>query len=290
MLFLPPPAQCKHGIAQWAASVKMFVTTREELWLARAPGGGKSGGGGSRLPTDENKLIAKKFKSRPSTQAEVRDCAAELAPADIGSIVASHKEIHFGRVCVNSVTAKNFTVTNDLQRAVLVSLGRLEPELSKSGPGAQVLPAGATAGFDIVFQSASECHFKKQVQYIVNERHTFKCTVTAEVVPIEVKLSTLELKMAFPDDSLDIATSETISLTNPGNASAEFFWAARGPFAVTPEQGKLEPFSSCDVLVTWQPTATQKNLAKLALHVPGGEDQELSVVGELPEVSAKPPT
>ena len=110
-----------------------------------------------------------------------------------------------------------------------------------------------------------------------------KFTITAEVVPIEVKLSTTELKMAFADDSLDIATAEVITMANPGNAAAEFFWASRPPFTITPEQGQIEPFSTQEVMVTWQPSASSKNAAKVALHVRGGVDQEISVFGDLPE-------
>ena len=145
------------------------------------------------------------------------------------------------------------------------------------------MPAGATAGFDIVFMSPGEMSFKKQLQWIINEKHVSKFTITAEVVPIEVKLSTTELKMAFADDSLDIATAEVITMANPGNAAAEFFWASRPPFTITPEQGQIEPFSTQEVMVTWQPSASSKNAAKVALHVPGGLDQELSVIGDLPE-------
>ena len=47
----------------------------EPLWIKKNVGGV---GGGPRTANDENKLVAKKFKVRPSTQAEGRDCAAEV--------------------------------------------------------------------------------------------------------------------------------------------------------------------------------------------------------------------
>ena len=108
----------------------------EPLWIKKNVGGV---GGGPRTANDENKLVAKKFKVRPSTQAEVRDCAAEIAHAT-SSVVASHKNLDFGKVCVQSVCAKNFTVTNELSRCVLISLGRLEPELAKSTPPRRSCP------------------------------------------------------------------------------------------------------------------------------------------------------
>ena len=50
--------------------------------------------------------------------------------------------------------------------------------------------------------------------------------MTAEVVPIEVKMSETELNLAFPDDSLDVSVSRTVTLENPGNAPCEFFGRA----------------------------------------------------------------
>ena len=101
----------------------------ESLWLLRAKDGG-AGGAARRMPADETKLIAKKFKETPSTQAEVRDCAAELSMADQHKVVVSHKVLDFGQVCVNSVCARSLSFSNDLTRTVQVSLGKLEPELS----------------------------------------------------------------------------------------------------------------------------------------------------------------
>ena len=135
----------------------------DELWLADAGGSGR---GGARLAPDENRLVHKKFKPRPSTQAEVRDCAAELSSQDLLAVVASHKVLDFGRVCVSSVSSKNFSVANDLSRTVLCSLGRLEPELAASTPPSQVIPSGATAGFDITFECSTVMSFKKIVQYV----------------------------------------------------------------------------------------------------------------------------
>ena len=155
----------------------------------------------------------------------------------------------FGRVCVNSVTARSLSFTNDLTRSVLVQvrpragaggggcglcggvgnggdsccaprhagatpsrsrrlamprhampkppphlalldaaplfslanpppsqLGRLEKELSKSTPSAQVIPGGAVAGFDMYFTSPTEQSFKKTLQYTINEKHILKVT------------------------------------------------------------------------------------------------------------------
>ena len=134
----------------------------DKLWLMHADGA--NGGSRARAPADETKLITKKFKSTPGTQAEVRDCEAELSTVDLHQVTVSHKVMDFGRVCVNSVTARSLSFTNDLSRSVLVQLGRLEKELSKSTPSAQVIPGGAVAGFDMYFSSPTEQTFKKTLQ------------------------------------------------------------------------------------------------------------------------------
>jgi hypothetical protein len=44
-----------------------------------------------RLPVDENRLIVKKHNSTPATQAELRDCTAELSQDNLKLVVGSHK-------------------------------------------------------------------------------------------------------------------------------------------------------------------------------------------------------
>jgi hypothetical protein len=96
----------------------------EPLWLANRVG--DSGGGRSRIPLDENRLIMKKYPSVPSTQAEMRDCATELSMDEQALVSSSHKILDFGRVCVGSLTFKSFSITNDLSHAILAKLEALE--------------------------------------------------------------------------------------------------------------------------------------------------------------------
>jgi hypothetical protein len=48
-------------------------------------------GGRKKLPIDENRLITKKYKPHPTTQAEVRDCTKPLEPQELLNIVPSTK-------------------------------------------------------------------------------------------------------------------------------------------------------------------------------------------------------
>ncbi len=64
----------------------------EPLWTVNGSRDGEGGGGGSnRMPTDENRLITKKFSASPATQAELRDCSVELNQDNLKLVVASHK-------------------------------------------------------------------------------------------------------------------------------------------------------------------------------------------------------
>ena len=255
--------------------------SNEPLWLQRPLDGSQATGSGSRMPADENRLITKKFKPQPTTQAEVRDCAQELSSQELLAVSGSHKVIDFGELVVNSTKAKNFAISNDLPRCVLVSLGKLEPELEQSSPASQVIPSGATAGFDIKFSTPHEGKFKKTVHWVVNGKHTFKFTILAMVVPVRIDLNTSELNMNFSENSLESSMSELITLENPGNAPAEYSWTSRRAFQVKPDSGTIPPFSSTECEVTWSPSPSYKNSEVLSLHVPGGEDVDLKIVGNL---------
>ena len=293
----------------------------DPLWLEHPldPDGADSGGGHkrSRVKGDENRLIKKKFKSKPSTQAESRDCKASLSVADLSSVVTGPKVMKFGTVCVNSLSTKNFAVTNDLGANVLVQVmfGEHE-ELSQSTPESQVVPPGATAGFDISFCSrtqppdGSSQSFRKTVAYIINEVHHFKFTVCAEVVPITVQLSHDDLLLRFPDDYTEPFVTEVVTVSNPGNATARYTWhrvsadqalrdsviaaasdeggpsvppAGPSAFSVVPESGEIEPFRSVNVDVTFAPAIGLANEDILVLKVDGGSAEHLPVVGEVDE-------
>lgn len=66
--------------------------------------------------------------------------------------------LDFGQVTVGSANVRNLAITNDLPHAVLAELLGVEgqSELVGSGPPAQVVPAGVTAGFDVHFKCQTE--------------------------------------------------------------------------------------------------------------------------------------
>jgi len=259
----------------------------EPLWLERPMDGmaGAKGARGRAPQHDENKLIKKKFKPKPSTQAEIRDCSMVLDADDLHCISAGPKILNFGQVCVNSTNAKSFFITNDLPTQVLAGLQfQGIEELSNCTPESQVIPVGGTAGFDIIFTPQTEQQFSKTVNYTINGNHTFKFTLVAQVVPITVNLSRQLINFSFSEDNLDFTASETLTLTNPGNAVANYKWAVRGgPFGVVPEQGSMQPGESAEVNITYTPGFGAKNEEKLAMSVDCGRENTLQCVGAVEE-------
>ena len=99
--------------------------------------------------SSEDVLIKKKFKSKPTTQLEMRECKAKLSRAELFQYVsAGNRMFDFGTVCVYSQNTKSFNVTNNLKQSLLVSLVVEHEELKKSSPQAQVF-------FIITFLSGS---------------------------------------------------------------------------------------------------------------------------------------
>jgi hypothetical protein len=128
---------------------------------------------------------------------------------------------------------------------------------------------------------------KKVFVWKINNIHVNKVVVTAEVVPIELLMSTQELVMEFPDNSLAPTLMSNFVLTNPGNAPADFLWGSAGAFQVSPETGTINPGDSSVITVTWSPLTGKRNEEELGLHITGGVDQSLKVIGVLKEVKAE---
>ncbi|KAF0687983.1 Aste57867_20364 [Aphanomyces stellatus] len=261
----------------------------EPLWMQSSLGN-RRGTGGSTFPFDDNKIIKKKFKPQPVTQAEVKDCATTLTSEQLKQIVAGPKTINFGKVCAHSVSKKSFSVTNDLPHNILVTvhLANDHDELQQTTPLSQVIPTGATAGFDFTFFSRVEQVFQKYVNYSINGQHSSKLLVTAEVVPIRVELSTSVLEFSFDASDLSPHVAQEIVMKNPGNSEARFSWMpeqsqADCAFEVTPPQGTIAPGGSCPIRVSFCPRFSVPNQTAMVVSVDGGKPAQLHCIGHLAE-------
>lgn len=147
--------------------------------------------------------------------------------------------MNFGRITVNSVNFKNFAVCNTLQRSVLIELSDFDQELSQSKPTSQIVPAGSTAGFDIIFTCREEGKYHGSFNVHFNGHHSTKVAVSADLSPLELTVDKKLVKFAFLDSSLESSVEEDIVLSNPGNASAEFLWGSAPSFKCSPERGMI---------------------------------------------------
>ncbi len=195
--------------------------------------------------------------------------------------------IDFGKVCVGSVSYKNFVVYNGLKKAIKATIEDLEIELQQSKPLSQVIPEGSVAGFDICVTSRSIGKLKRSFTWKINNNHSFKVHILAEVVPIELIMNKAELELSFPEDSTKQTLTSEIILTNPGNAYADFLWGSAGAFTCDPEKGSIAPGKSAVISITWDPHSNKRTEEDLGLHVSGGVDQVLKVRGHLPETKAE---
>lgn len=260
----------------------------EKLWLQRAldDDSGARGVTGHRYIHDESKLIKKKFKAGPTTQAEVRDCSAALENWQLSLISAGPRLLDFGNVYVRSQMVKSFSVYNDLPQAILVSMQYDAEELNRSNPVSQVVPSAQPAGFDVTVCSTIPQSFQRQVVYTINGIN-FKLLVKAEITPVQIKLSRQEINFRFGEENLDRTLSEQLVLSNSGNAPARFSWqGANASFSIEPKSGVIRAASSMAAEVVFTPPPSGAVMEGLmVLKTEDGEDQTLRVSGQAPEAT-----
>eukprot|EP00163_Fabomonas_tropica_P020793 TRINITY_DN366_c0_g1_i2.p1 TRINITY_DN366_c0_g1~~TRINITY_DN366_c0_g1_i2.p1 ORF type:complete len:2833 (+),score=824.11 TRINITY_DN366_c0_g1_i2:1027-9525(+) len=238
-----------------------------------------------RTTYDENKLIKKKFKPHPTSKQELAECKSLLTLAQLQNIYGSPQMLDFGTVCVHSTTYKSLTITNDLRQSIVGRIFCAHEELASSTPESQVIPHSTTAGFDIAFCSDTVQSFRKTINYIINEQHTFKVIVCAEVVPINLSLNRDTIIFRFAEDATEPVVTETISVHNPGNHKAEYKWDfdSNSVFSVTPTAGYIESGRRAEFKVTFRPAVKTKSEEYLVLKVNGGPDRRVRCVGEIGE-------
>ena len=134
---------------------------REPLWLEHPyedAGGEQKPGGGRMAIFDATRLFPRKFKPKPVSAEEQRECKQPLTPKELLMVTGGPKTIDFGTISVFTNVARNFTVMNELRTSCLVAVEAAdEDELSQSTPASQVIPTGTSAGFDVIFSAEEPC-------------------------------------------------------------------------------------------------------------------------------------
>jgi hypothetical protein len=259
----------------------------EALWLAKKRAEGVHR---IKLPSDENKLILKKFKENPTSLTDIKQCQLEFTSEQLTQITSSHNSINYGKVCINSTTSKCFSILNELSNSILVKLEGLNSDIKLSKPLSQVIPGGSTvAGFDIIFCGTHLGKVRSTFSWVVNGLHSFTVTVHAEVVPIEVTLNKDKVIFEFQNESIEANVSENILISNPGDAVAEYALSLNpgSAFICRPDKGILQPGKSTSVNIIWAPKLGKKNDADVALTIQGGVTQNLKLEGLLLETVVK---
>ena len=209
------------GHSGLALPIPELPRTRDPLWLQTPyTEGGQLQDAAALSFFDQMRTFPKKFKPKPETPDEVRECKQHLAPKDLLLVTGGPKTIDFGTISVFTEAVRNFSVMNELRSACLVAIEvGAEDELQGTTPPSQVIPPGASAGFDIVFKCDDPTSYRRTVKYVINGVHVFKFTVTAEVVPIDLNTSTEDMTFRFPDGSVEQTMALPLTLTNSGTCA-----------------------------------------------------------------------
>jgi len=200
-------------------------------------------------------------------------------------IQAGPKTIDFGSVFVNSESKQHFYIKNELKGAISARLQITHENVHQSYQKPQIILSGQDAGFMVDFKSSNTGTFSHIISYIINEKHTFKFMVKAEVVAVNLELSTSMITLKFGDESLDMETSQEIKVKNPGNSNAYFTWFSPNPsLRVEPVEGFAEPYSSAICNVIYKPQGGRSNEEDtLDMKIRDGEPKTLRVVASANE-------
>lgn len=235
-----------------------------------------------KAPADENILIKKKFKSKPSTPNEINDCAKVLTPAQQLMIDISHQSLDFGEMSVNSTATKSFNIANNLQQFILVTMNYTSDELQQSTPISQVIPPKQAAGFDIKFNAFKPQNFHKTIKYTINSTHEFVLSINATVVPIDLQLSRNTIEFRFGSGTSSPFLKEFVTIQNKSDSDARFQWESNNPqFTLSTLTGQIEKRKSQNVEITYIPGQRSRDEAVLTMKVEGGPSKTLKCIGYL---------
>lgn len=233
------------------------------------------------------KPVQKGLNAVPVTQEEIIDCKKWLNPQELHQVIIGPPTIDIGKVCLRSVSQKELTIINNLMQYIIVEAEIDCRELRQSSPLSQVVPPRSMAVIPIIFESSTNGNFQRSVTYTINKFYQNHVTVTAEVVPVGLELST-DLLVVKPTPGLpaDAGIRGVITLYNRLNYQAEFTWLPiLGPqgtaFSIRPATGTVNALSSLDCEVVWHPSFISPEEGSFQLLVTGGSTLNLVCQAEV---------
>uniref|UniRef100_A0A667J245 Calponin-homology (CH) domain-containing protein n=1 Tax=Lynx canadensis TaxID=61383 RepID=A0A667J245_LYNCA len=230
--------------------------------------------------------VLKGLKSDPSTPHEKHDCSLILTPKQIHQVIVGPSVLNFGDICVNSTNTRLLHVVNMLPMHILIQLDINLKELQKTNQFSYVIPPTASTYISVVFESPTIGKFWKSFTFTVNNIPGGHILVMAVVMPVELELSSKELVLRPHGFSVKTCFMGTVGLYNHQNYFAKFEWqpvnTERGmSFSIRPAKGTVEPYSSLQCEVTWQPGFSSPERGEFVLHVNEGNTMTLKCVAQV---------
>jgi hypothetical protein len=186
---------------------------------------------------------------KPRNNKEAKECNLELNGEALQHVHVGCEEINFGDIFKSSEVYKTFWVRNNLRSSIYIKIESKEVVvLQRSYPESLVILPGSIEGFNIVFYSNEVKNHDRDLslKYTINNKHTFRIKILANVTPVTVKIANLPPKFVFKNDKSEkVETSLTHKalIVNNGNAVARIRWEenAKKCFDVEPREQKIKP-------------------------------------------------
>ncbi|XP_078264971.1 cilia- and flagella-associated protein 47-like [Rhinoraja longicauda] len=193
----------------------------------------------------------------PSSVQEEMDCSLTLTPQQLHQIFIGPSTVDYGEVCAHSASTRNLNIVNNLSTHILIDVDIVCVELRESSPLSQVVPPMSAAYLPLVFESTIKGPFQKSITYRINNIHFGRILVMANVVSVDLELSTNELVLTPNYGFLhESGMRTTVQLYNRRNHPAQFIWipvlTEEGmAFFIRPDGGVVDAFNDLECEVVW---------------------------------------
>ncbi|CAH1800026.1 unnamed protein product [Owenia fusiformis] len=228
-----------------------------------------------------SKPVVEGLNALPTTAREKKDCSKMLSPQELHQVIIGPPVIDYGEVCLRSVSTQELNITNNLNQYVHVVVDVDCRELRQTSPLSQVVPPNSKAALPLIFESNTKGRFQRSVNYQINGFYKRHVTVLAEVVPVDLVMSTEELTLLpCPGLPVDAGYRGVVTLSNKLNYAAMFTWQPilgnRGTaFSIRPATGMVDAFKDLDCEVVFHPSYMAPEEGLFALQIHDGGTQKL---------------